>query len=125
MPAPLDTGIATNITQSLTITYNGVAGAQAGQIINYNGSRSSSPATTMMGVLREAPVLGQPCSVAVAGLVEVLSGGAVAIENGVTTDANGNGVVAAAGQHILGRALSAATAAGQRFQVLITKEGAA
>jgi hypothetical protein len=54
---------------------------------------------------------------------EVLSGGAVAIGALVGSDATGKGITVAAGTQSIGRAMTATTAANQRFQIYITREG--
>jgi hypothetical protein len=53
----------------------------------------------------------------------VLSGAAVAVGALVGSDAAGKGITVAAGTQSIGRAMSATTAANQRFQVYITREG--
>jgi hypothetical protein len=57
------------------------------------------------------------------GIVQVNTGGVIAIGDPITFDATSRAILAAAGNQIFGRALDASTAAGQRIRVLITREG--
>jgi Uncharacterized conserved protein (DUF2190) len=69
---------------------------------------------------------GTPTGVDMEGIVQVLSGGAFALGQPLTCQAiTGEFIVAAAGQDVHGRALVAATAAGQRILMKITREGKA
>jgi Uncharacterized conserved protein (DUF2190) len=126
MPAPKDQGVPVNVIQSLTMQYLSATPAVAGQMVDYTGNLVTAAGTVpIYGVLRDDAVQNRYVSVAVAGLVEVLSGGAIAAGSAVASDATGKGVTAAVGQHSIGRVVpgSAATAANQKIQVLITREG--
>jgi Uncharacterized conserved protein (DUF2190) len=123
MPAPRDQGVLVNVTQSLSITYLSATAAVAGQLVDYAGNLAVSAATPVYGVLRDDATQNRVVSIVTDGLVEVLSGGAVAIGNAICADATGRGAATGAGNQCLGRAVSAASAAGQRFQMLITREG--
>jgi hypothetical protein len=54
------------------------------------------------------------------GISRVLAGAAVSVDAYVTNDATARAVTATAGQNVLGKALTAATAAGQYIDVLLT-----
>jgi hypothetical protein len=125
MPAPKDQGVPVNVIQSLTMQYLSATPAVAGQLVDYTGNLATNPANPIYGVLREDAVQNRFVSVAVAGLVEVLTGGAIAASNALGVDATGRGVAVGSGSQSLGRVIpgSSATAAGQKVQVLITREG--
>jgi hypothetical protein len=125
MPAPKDQGVPVNVTQSLTMQYLSATPAVAGQLVDYTGNLVVSAATPIYGVLREDAVQNRYVSVAVAGLVEILSGATVSAGNAIGSDATGKGIFVAAGNHSIGRVIpgSSATGANQKVQVLITREG--
>jgi hypothetical protein len=120
MPLAKDTGVATQSLQNLSRTYIGVAPAVAGQLIGWDGNLAS---TTIMGPLLDDAVTGQTVSVGMAGLHECISGSAVGIGSVIGVDGSGRGVPVAPGFHVIGRAMSATTAANQKFQMYITREG--
>lgn len=122
MPLARDTGVPTQVIQSLSVVWQGVTPALPGQFISWSGN----PVATLIpikGVLQDDAVQGRAVSVAMAGVVEVLSGGAIAVGSIVGSDASNRGVVVAPGDQSIGRAMSATTAAGQKFQMYITREG--
>jgi hypothetical protein len=126
MPAPKDQGVPVNVTQSLTMQYLSATPAVAGQLVDYLGNLVVVNGTTpIYGVLRDDAAQNRYVSVAVAGLVEVLSGGALSAGQLVASDTTGKGIAAAVGQHSIGRVIqgSSATGANQKVQVLITREG--
>jgi hypothetical protein len=122
MPLARDTGVPTSVIHSLSITYNDPTPALAGQLIGWDGNRPTG-ATPIMGVLQDDATQGKVVSVAMAGLAEVLSGAAVAIGTTVGSDATGKGATVAGGTQSIGKSMSAATAANQKIQVYITREG--
>jgi Uncharacterized conserved protein (DUF2190) len=61
--------------------------------------------------------------VAMAGMVEGLAGAAIAVGALVAADATSRLVAAVGGVQSIGRAMSATSAAGQKLQVYITREG--
>lgn len=126
MPAPKDQGVPVNVTQSLTMQYLSATPAVAGQLVDYLGNLVVAIGTTpIYGVLREDAVQNRYVSVAVAGLVEVLSGGSITTGSAVGSDTTGRGIGVGAGNHSIGRVIpgSSASGAGQKVQVLITREG--
>jgi hypothetical protein len=126
MPLARDTGVPTQVIQSLSIVYQSATPALAGQLVDWTGNLTVSSVTTapgIMGVLQDDATQGKTVSVAMAGLVEVLSGGPIAIGNLVTTDATGRGLFSGLNALLIGRAMSATTAANQKFQMYITREG--
>lgn len=123
MPAPKDFGVPTNVLHQLTVTMATAGGGLLGQPVFWDGQIATASTVSAMGLLVEDATVNKPCGVAMAGLCEGLAGAAVAIGAAVGPDATGRLVPVAAGSHVLGRAVSAATAAGQKFQVYITREG--
>jgi hypothetical protein len=123
MPAPINTGLPVNVVQSLSINYASATAASAGQLVDFTGNLVTVATTVPFGVLREDAVQNRIVSVATVGMVEMIAGAAVAIGAAITADATGRGITAVAGNQIFARAMSATTAAGQRFQALITREG--
>jgi hypothetical protein len=123
MPLAKDTGISTHSLQNLSATYSSPTPALAGQLVGWDGLLSAG-ATPIKGVLLDDAVQNQTVSIGMSGLHEVLSGGAVPINGAlIGSDATGKGIVVAAGTQSIGRAMSTTTAANQRFQVYITREG--
>jgi hypothetical protein len=122
MPLAKDTGVATHSLQSLSMTYLSPAAALAGQLVGWDGLLSTG-ATPIRGPLIDDAIQNQTVSIGMAGMHEVLSGGAVAIGALVGSDATGKGITVAAGTQSIGRAMTATTAANQRFQIYITREG--
>jgi hypothetical protein len=124
MPAPRDQGVPVNVTQSLSMQFSSATSAVAGTLVGYNGAGSNG-GNAIFGILREDASQNRWVSVAVAGLAEVFSGGALNPGDSVGANGIGQAVAVAAGTHMIGRVVpgSSATAAGQRVQVLITREG--
>jgi hypothetical protein len=124
MPAPRDQGVPINVTQSLSMLYLGAALAVAGTLVGYDGLVATG-ATPIFGVLREDATQNRWVSVAVAGLVEIVAGGTLAAGNAIGANATGQGISVAGGTQSIGRIVpgASATAAGQRVQMLITREG--
>jgi hypothetical protein len=120
MAAPKDFGVPTNLLHQLTVIYiSGLAG-QAGMLVDWQGNVGVGQ---IMGVLVEDTSTGKSAGVAMAGLVEVICGAAVAVGSPIGTDGAGRGIPVGAGAQIIGRAMSATTALGQKFQMYITREG--
>lgn len=57
------------------------------------------------------------------GLIQGVAAAAIAVGARLTITTGGQVVTAVAGQFVIGRAMSATTAAGQRLQIFITREG--
>jgi hypothetical protein len=125
MPAPKDQGVPVNVIQSLTMQYLSATPAVAGQLVDYAGNLVISTAVPIFGVLREDAVQNRYVSVAVAGVVEILSGAALAAGNAIGADTAGRGSNLGPGNQTIGRVIpgSSATGANQKVQVLITREG--
>lgn len=118
MPAPRDFGVPTNILHQLTIRAAG--NAPTGSIIDWTGTIGVSGQP--MGVIVDDAVAGRDVGVAMAGLIEVIAGAPIAVGQPIGGDGLGRGIPVGPPTQILGRAMSAA-AAGQRFQMYITREG--
>jgi hypothetical protein len=123
MAAVKDTGLPVNVIQSLSIRYNSVAAATAGQLVDFAGNLAILATTPVYGVLRQDAVQNEIASVATFGLVEITCGAAVPVGSPISADPTGRGIVAVATTQIFARALTATTVAGQKFQALITREG--
>lgn len=123
MAAAKDTGLPTNILQSLSITYTTAAAAAPGQLVAYSGALAVLPATPVYGVLRSDVAQNETASVAVAGMVEITCGAAVTVGAPISADSTGRGIVAVTGAHCFARALTATSAAGQKFQAIFSREG--
>jgi hypothetical protein len=76
-----------------------------------SGEIVAATAGAALGVLVDAPASGDPGSVVVLGITKVVAGtGGIAEGALVTSDASGEGVAAALGDEVIGRALYAADA---------------
>jgi hypothetical protein len=122
MAAAKDTGLPTNILQSLSITYTSSAAAAPGQLVSYAGALAVLPATPVYGVLRSDVAQNETASVAVAGMCEITAGATVTVGAPISADSTGRGIVAVTGAYVFARALTAATV-GQKFQAIFSREG--
>lgn len=82
------------------------------------GATQAVAGSIALGVAESAAATGEYFSAVSAGVTLVEAGAAVADGDFVQSDASGRAIVAAAGS-VLGRARSAATAAGQLIQVAL------
>ena len=120
----------TYVTESTTVLWAGGAAARlAGTFVNFaNGFAFAG--SGFLGVLSQdlvanAPA-GTPVGVDIEGIVQVYSGAAIAVGAAMTCQINsGEFITAVAGQDVHGRAMTAATAVGQRMLMKITREGKA
>jgi Uncharacterized conserved protein (DUF2190) len=126
-----DGNFPTYVTESTTTAWSGGYGSirLAGSFVNCAGSFSVAGSGFLGVQSHDLPAnspAGTPVGVDMEGIVQVLSGGAFALGAPLTCQAvTGEFIVAGAGQDIHGRALVAATAAGQRVLMKITREGKA
>jgi Uncharacterized conserved protein (DUF2190) len=123
VPAPRDNDLASLTYHRHTITYAGAAAALAGTAVDYARILNTGGVNPIFGVLESDAAPGETVSIAVAGTCQMISGAAVAVGAAVGVDGTSRAAVAAVGNQCFGRALTAATAAGQKIQVLITREG--
>ena len=73
-----------------------------------------------IGVICDTPKAGQPGQIQTVGSAKVFTGGVVAVGDLIQTDSNGRGITASgAAQIIVGRAMEAASAAGQLIEVVL------
>jgi hypothetical protein len=80
----------------------------------------ASAGADAIGVLQNDPAAaGRAASVAVLGVSKVVAGAAVTAGARVQSDASGRAIAAATGDVVLGRALTAASAAGEVIEVLL------
>ena len=126
-----DGNYPTYVTESKAVIWTAAASAlvrPAGTFVNFAGTNAFT-GLGFMGVLTSdlaANVTNLPVGVDMEGIVQVIAGGAIALGAPLTCQAlTGEFVTAAAGQDIHGRATIAATAAGQRILMKITREGKA
>ncbi len=117
--------LLTHVLQRLTVTYTGTATATSGTPIDYTGAPVVDPTVPTLGILEQDTDPGQPTAVITHGLCQIISGAAIAKGAAISFDATSRGISSATGNRIFGRAMSTATAAGQKMQLLITREGAA
>lgn len=81
------------------------AAGQANQATNATSS-------TLLGVLQNAPKVGEAATIAFKGLSKVVAGGAVSANAIITTNASGRAAAVASGQMAAGRLLEASGADG-------------
>ena len=122
MAAPRDSDLPVFTYHRHSITYIGIP-AVAGQAVSFDRNGISSPAIPVFGVLEFDAVAGQDVTIAVAGICQMITNSAVAVGASIGVDSTSRAIPVGAGNQIFGRALSAATAPGQKIQVLITREG--
>jgi hypothetical protein len=125
MAAPREGDLPTfcyhHFTVSLPTTSLAIA---QGTPIGYNLLPVTATTTPVFGVTEfDIAAGGGDMAISLAGIVQVNTGGAINIGDLITFDATSRAIATGAGNQIFGRALNAATAAGQRIRVLITREG--
>jgi hypothetical protein len=126
-----DGNFPTYVTESTTVAWGGGSAVirPAGSFVNCAGTFSTAGSGFLGVQSHDLPAnapAGTPVGVDMEGIVQVLSGGAFVLGAPLTCQATtGEFIVAAAGQDIHGRALAAATAAGQKVVMKITREGKA
>jgi Uncharacterized conserved protein (DUF2190) len=121
--APRDNDLAVYVTHRQTVTYASITTAGTGQPVDFNRALVVANNVPVFGVLEQDAVQGRDVSIAIQGICQGISGGAIAPGQAIGCDGTGRFVAVAAGAVCFGRALSTATAAGQKFQMLITREG--
>lgn len=94
---------------------SGVIAAE--RFVTHAGAQAGAAANTF-GVARSSAAVGDAFPVDVVGTAIVEVGAAVANGAAIETDANGRGITRTSGPTVA-RALQAATAAGQRIEVLL------
>lgn len=94
----------------------GAAGADADGV-----ALAQSPASSTAGVTAAEAAQVLPVTLLDGSRQEVEAGGAVTVGANVSSDAQGRGIVAASGHAILGKALSAASGAGERITFISNK----
>jgi hypothetical protein len=126
-----DGNLPTHVTEATTVTWAAAASGTvrlAGSFVNFAGTNAVT-GSGFLGVLsQDLPVnaTNVPVGVDIEGIVQVISAGAIGLGQALTCQAlTGEFAVAAATQDIHGRAMTAATLAGQRVLMKITREGKA
>jgi hypothetical protein len=89
--------------------------------VDTNGKAALATATSMVvGILQNKPASGQAASLAYSGVSKVLAGAAFAAGARITSDANGAAIAATtAGDSVIGVALQAAAASGDKVALII------
>ena len=124
MAAPRDSDLPVFTYHRQTVRYTGPTNlGVAGTAVGFTGIQPNGFGFAVYGILEFDVATGQDVTIAVAGICQVISGGAINIGDALTFSALGPAFSTGAGNQIFGRALSAATAAGQKVQMLITREG--
>jgi hypothetical protein len=121
--APRDNDLAVYVTHRHTITYASATSALAGQPVDFARNLITTNNTPVFGILESDATQNKDVAIALQGICQGLSGGAIAVGNAIGCDGTGRLVAVAAGVVSIGRALTATTLAGQKFQLLITREG--
>ena len=123
MPAPRDSDLPVYTYHRHSITYAGTLPALAGTAVGFDRLPVIGSGTAVFGILEFDVLPGQDVAIAVAGICQMITGGAINIGSPVMIDGISRGIAGVLNNQLFGRALSAATAAGQKIQVLITREG--
>lgn len=83
---------------------------------------TASAGGAALGVLQNAPAAaGEPAQVAIAGRVKVTAGGTITAGDKVQSDASGDALLAATGDHVLGYAAESAVD-GDVFAVILVSQ---
>jgi hypothetical protein len=111
------------MTQSISVLAMSVRSAGAiarGRAVGFDGAQIAAANAALYGIARfPAAAAGEDVTLDVMGTAIVEAGAAVALGAALATDAQGRLVTHSTGP-IVGRALQAATAAGQFFEALLT-----
>ena len=115
-----------NQVQSITLPAAGDLSAKQFRFVACNTSGQAaavaSAGATGIGVLQNKPdAAGKAATVAYAGVAKVVAGGEVAAGANVQSDANGEAILAASADHVLGVALAGA-ADGDVIPVLLVSK---
>lgn len=113
-----------NMLRSITVPAAADLSANQYRFVTINTSGQAALTTTLGGtadgVLQNDPsAQAMPGTVAVAGVSKVVAGAAITNGDTVSSDTVGRAITAITGQTIHGKALQAATAAGQIISVLL------
>lgn len=125
MPLPRDGDLPTFVYHHFTVSLPTSSPLiTAGTPIAFNRTVVINSTTPVLGVTEfDVAAGGGDVTISLGGIAQTISGGNIAIGDPVTFDASSRATLATAGTQIFGRALNAATAAGQKITVLITREG--
>lgn len=116
--------VSSKSIDDLTVPVAGSA-VSIGHAVGYNSSQIATAAAVVWGVAKNDAASGKECLIGVHGTVPAKAGAAIAVGAALTTDSSGRFVTATTGQRIFGRALQAAGAANDFFELFITREGVA
>lgn len=79
---------------------------------NAANQATNATSSTLLGVLQNDPAVGEAMSIAVSGLSKVVAGGALTVNDIITTNSSGRAAKVASGQMASGRVVEAAGADG-------------
>lgn len=123
-----DGNFPTYVTEATTVIWTATASATvrpAGSFVNFTGTGTVGT-VGFLGVSTQdlpANVTNVPIAVDIEGIVQTTAFGACGVGQPLTGQVGGAFGVSTVGQEIHGRAMSDATAAGQRILMKITREG--
>lgn len=80
---------------------------------------TNATSSTLLGVLQNDPAVGEAMQIAASGLSKVVAGGALTVNNIITTNSSGRAAAVASGQMAAGRVLEAAGADGDVVTALL------
>ncbi len=108
-------------TSSPDKVLTGIASAAilANTFVTYADAPAGAAANTKGVARTDVPNIGDRYPVSVTGTELVLSGGAVNVGDALQTDASGRAITRTSTNPVVGRALTAATAAGQLIEALL------
>jgi hypothetical protein len=105
-------------------TIKTIGAVNGGCAVTFAGAQvAAQGADTVYGIAETDAAINTYLAVRTAGEGQGVSAVAIAVGAKVTTSANGRWETAASGDFVFGRAMMAATAADQKFKILITREG--
>lgn len=122
---PRDGDLPTFVYHHFTISLAPQTGVTpAGTPIAFDKTPVILPSTPVLGITEfDVAAIGGDVTLSLAGIAQVITGGAVAVGDAITFDTTSRAITAATGNQIAGRALNAATAAGSKIRILFSREG--
>lgn len=85
---------------------------------NLANQASLNTDAAIVGVLQNNPQSGEGASIKDSGVGYVVAGGSITVNDRLTTNSSGRAATAASGQVVIGRALEAAAANGDKIQAI-------
>jgi hypothetical protein len=94
-----------------------------GYFVNFAGAQISTAGAVVYGIAQTDIASGSVGTVTTIGEEQCVASAAIAVGAAVSSAADGRARTAVSGDFIVGRALTATSAAGQLLKILITREG--